>query len=370
MQANENETSTELIKRKIALSEQLTEPLEVSIDKFGLMTFFEHQSDEEEYVIVITQVDPDALGCAFSIQYLLNLWGHNEIDIVYAGKFAHPQNRSLANIYNLLEKMKKVKDFEFKNQKIVLVDSSKCTDIRIPWMNAENVICAIDHHRGCDVDNDGAYILIDDSVGACSTLFIELMLFYNSMPTEDSHIYLRTLLALGIYTDTKGLVSAHRRDREAYQILAQTISSETLNKLIDYPLPESHYSNLQYALAHMDRKHSQIIASVGMLKEEDGDDLSTISDYLIRMNGISLVIVWALIGDKVRISARNRSLSEPLHGFLQEKFGAQSGAKLSPSGVGEGGAYLDLKLSTWMSERTEKLIMEMISERIKEIVFG
>ena len=53
-----------------------------------------------------------------------------------------------------------------------------------------------------------------DDVGSCSTLIAELCTRYSMGHCSSDN--LRVLLSLGIYTDTKALVSGSYRDREAY----------------------------------------------------------------------------------------------------------------------------------------------------------
>ena len=88
------------------------------------------------------------------------------------------------------------------------------------------------------------------------------------------------------------------------------------------------------------------------------------------MEGITLVVVWAIIGEDVRISARSTDLSTPLAEFMREKFGPDSGAKLDPAGRGEGGALIDLDLGFWMSEGNQEIVEKMVEQRLEQIMFG
>ena len=88
--------------------------------------------------------------------------------------------------------------------------------------------------------------------------------------------------------------------------MTRNIDLPEVAQFVEYPLPESHFNHLREALSQMSRRTTRSLALCGVMSDADGDDLSTIADYLIRMTGVTLVVVWAIIGSKVRVSARNR----------------------------------------------------------------
>ena len=192
----------------------------------------------------------------------------------------------------------------------------------------------------------------------------------NDYLSSETGTMLATILTLGIYTDTNKLVSGSQRDREAYGFVTQFVSGTEMSQLIDYPLSESYFKNLRTALNNYMRKGSRVIARVGTISGTTGDDLSTIADEFLRIQGATLVVVWGIINQKVRISARSRDLSTPLDEFLEKKFGESSGAKLAPNGRGEGGAILDLNLGFWYSEKIEEEIETLVTNRLREVMFS
>ena len=113
----------------------------------------------------------------------------------------------------------------------------------------------------------------------------------------------------------------------------------------------------------------RLLASVGHIRPEEGDDLSTFANHFLRRDGVTLAVVWGIIDNTVRISARNANLSSPLDAFLHDRFGESSGAKLAPDGRGEGGARLRLDLGLWLSDATRSQVEEMVSARLKELIF-
>jgi len=329
------------------------------------------QTDGKNIGIIITQIDPDALASAFGLEYLINTVRGKEggVNIYYCGGVGHPQNRTIINKYDLRRRMEPIEDFSSNIAYTALVDSSSVNDARLPGKNPIEPIIVIDHHRESVLpDKEETFYWIED-VGSSSTLIAELLEAIGA-EFNGENTYLSTLLAMGVYTDTKALVSGSSRDRHAYGFATKATSAVEFAQLIEYPFPETHFNNLEKALQRRKRGGSRLITNIGRIPQESSDDISSIADYLLRMEGISLVVVWAIIGEDVRISARSTDISTPLAEFMREKFGPDSGAKLDPAGRGEGGALIDLDLGFWMSENNLDIVEKMVEQRLEQIMFG
>lgn len=329
------------------------------------------QTEGEKIGIIITQIDPDALASAFGLAHLINATRApgGELQIYYCGGIGHPQNRTLINKYDLKRKICPIEELPPEIRYTALVDSSSIHDGRFPGDQDLNPIIVIDHHRDSVLpERDDAFYWIED-VGSASTMVCELL---DALGVEftGENTFISTLLAMGVYTDTKALVSGSDRDRHAYGYATTATNAVEFAQLIEYPFPESHYENLGKALQRRKRVGSKLITHIGKTPPENTDDISSIADYLLRMEGISLVVIWAIIGDDVRISARSTDLSTPLDEFMREKFGPDSGAKLDPAGRGEGGALIDLDLGFWMSETNLDSVEKMVEQRLEQIMFG
>lgn len=325
--------------------------------------------------ILITQLDPDAMGAAVAfataLRYLKKTAGFvGDVRIAYCGRLGHAQNRAIFNSCNLGSQMFPIEQMVLEpDDRLALVDSSDVQDSRLPkGMLPISPVLVIDHHRseGLPPEDETHFYWIEDGMGAASTLVVELLLAINAPISEN----LALLLTLGIYSDTKALASAHRRDRDAYGAMTKFVKPADLNRLLHYTLPKSHFKNLLYALSHQEQRGGRLVVGAGELAEEDGDDLSTIADYLLRCEGVSLVIVWGIIGKVVRISARTSDITIPLDKFLKDRFGPHcSGAKFTPDGRGEGGARLSLDLGIWMSPNVRAQAEALVSVRIQDLIF-
>ncbi len=320
--------------------------------------------------IVITQVDPDAMASGFAIKYILSkVYKFTNVEIYICGNISHPQNKTIANYFNLISQMKNIKEIE-TDKPFGFVDSHDLIDSRLSIeLNPENLFFIIDHHRGevSKLLNKNCSIWIDE-VGAASTLITELIQSCEiSFEEEASYIY--NLLALGIYTDTKSLVSATTRDMAAFSYLRGYLDPLDIARFISYPQPSSYFKNLCQSLSSFHQKESKGIASLGFISKNERDDLSSIADMLLRREGINFVAVWGIIEDTVSISFRSHNLSNPLDSFIKEKFNGLGGAKLGADGRAEGGAAIPISLSFWATNDNKDLLLQIAQSRINSLIF-
>lgn len=328
----------------------------------------------DRVLILITQVDPDAMGAAFALMKILTTLNPKcRCCITYCGAIGHPQNRAICNRFGLRGKMASIVEFDHGDLPefdIVLVDSSSADESRIPEkFRPIKPKIVIDHHRGADIhEKDGNFVWIEE-VGAVSTLISELAEEAKvELPIEE-----RLMLALGIYTDTKALVGCCARDMMAYGIVTKHIPPESFASLIKYPLPPSFFDHLRKALETMETQGSRIVACAGIINPDEGDDVAAIADGLIRRTGATLVVVCAIIGDCVRLSARSSDSTMSLDEFLKARFGPKNaGAKLTPDGFGEGGATVTFNLGFWLSngDDSDDLKVKIVLNKIRSVIFG
>ena len=154
-----------------------------------------------------------------------------------------------------------------------------------------------------------------------------------------------------------------------YNKVSSVVDRQELAQLFNYPLPPSYFANFKHALVHERREGSNVVTNIGIVPADQGDDLSTIADGFIRMSGVTLVVVWGIIGNVVRISARNTDISQPLDILLKACFGPTCGAKLTSIGKGVGGGMLSLELGIWNTPETREQVVAMVDRYIASRVF-
>lgn len=322
--------------------------------------------------IFVSQVDPDALGSAMGLDYILERVrgeAHVPSQIIYGGSIGHPQNRAIINRFNLQKYLVQVSTANLaKSLPTALVDSSVIEDVRLPLIAEYPPKITIDHHRGSTIFGNGETFVLIEDVGAASTLVHELMEVCEvEIGPVDRHI--KILMALGIHTDTKGLLGAHQRDLAAYQKLVCGVSAEELAPFVNYRVGPQYFDYFKRALDCREQQGSRLIAGLGFMDPSDGDQLATVADDFLRQDGVSLVVVWGIIGNKVRVSARCSDISTPLDDFLKKRFTAKAGAKLTPDGRGEGGALLELDLGIWREDSTESIILKLVEAWMSHHMF-
>jgi len=341
------------------------------------------------FAILVAQIDPDAIGSAFGMQEILKILGE-EGHIYYSGKVAHPQNEALANKYNLVARMRPIQDLFREDSEgvarlvtpnIILVDSNQARDSRIP--GEVSPVIVVDHHRNSDVvEHENTFVWLEEAdVGSASTMVAEM---FSELIPDDYEIKgeLGVMLALGIYTDTKGRTRAGTRDEAAYVWCKRYADNTDLIRLILYKRPFSFLENLARGVAYIKKfdtyRQGRILAGLGRLPEKQGDDLAMVADELLRTIGTPLVGTWAVIEVKhprtgetslrIRFCARSEELGINLVDELQKRFGKSSGAKILPDGTGEGGALFEFPTVSWitdaeMEEIAHKRIMEWFFDR-------
>src|SRR3989344_7338891 len=81
--------------------------------------------------IIVTQVDPDAIGSAFALMHII-VSKKKASQIFYCGNIGHPQNRCVVNKYNLNAVMKSIQTRNApENTPVAIIDSSTADDARL-----------------------------------------------------------------------------------------------------------------------------------------------------------------------------------------------------------------------------------------------
>ena len=125
------------------------------------------------------------------------------------------------------------------------------------------------------------------------------------------------------------------------------------------------------ALGHGVARDGVWLVNAGRLLVSEGDFLSVIADDLIKRDDIHTVVIFSIIGDQIRISARSDNSTVLLHQRINELFGS-GGAKMMPNGVSAGGATLAFNLGFWVGRGPKsQLTAEQHAEAVmEEAVFG
>lgn len=318
--------------------------------------------------IVVTQVDPDAIGTAIAMQTLLKkVFGRPSV-ILYCGDFGHPQNSILFTKYNLARFLTRITDDpDSEKGLMILVDSCSSTDMRLPKGKVYRPRIVIDHHRsdGTVKDRDGL-VWVED-VGAAATLLIELCQELDPSVLQDQLVAL--LLALAIHTDTKAMTFTGERDRRAYGVVCQHFSQDELTRITNYPVSERCILQIARAVNEWHCEKGILVSGIGTVHPSESDTVSTVADWFIRREDVILVIIWAIVGGAIRISARSKAGTIDLSAFLRKRF-HDGGAKVGSDGHGEGGARIEMGVpDILLGGKSRAALEETVRQGIMEKVF-
>jgi len=329
---------------------------------------------DKEFVVVMSHIDPDSIGSAFGVRKLLSTL-NVQAKIYYAGAFAGSQNTLILNKYNsLIIAMRPMSELTVRDdgsQVFIFVDTGRRVDNRFGKYSGKfEPAIVIDHHQGTDiVETDANCIWIDTTVGSVCTLIVDVISQLKLKLTEAERP-LATLLALGIYTDTKSMTKCTRRDRESYTAISDSMSDDDFSQFINYDLPKTFFKNLALALKNMTERGSKLVTHIGFVTDSEANDPAFISDLLFRQSGVNLVVVWCIVNNQVRLSVRNFEPELPFDDWLKTTFFNQAGGKLSLDGCGEGGGLIALDFNDWVCTENEKDVLNVIEKMLLLKVFG
>lgn len=240
--------------------------------------------------------DPDALASAWALAHLAQSLGKIRTRIVYGGMIGRAENRMMAE--RLFLPARPLRKGELAGvPHLALVDTqppfknNRCPPRRIPDL-------ILDHHpRHADTHSDMA--LIDESVGATTTILVEaLMAAGLRVPGR-----LATAIVYGIGSETQNLGrEATTRDMEAYQALWPKANMKTLWR-ISYPQrPEAFFMTLAHAVREAFVIGRVVGANLGEVNTPDR--VAQMADFLLTLEKMQWSIVTARYQGRLHVSLR------------------------------------------------------------------
>lgn len=283
--------------------------------------------------------DPDSFGPAFALKsYLESI--EVEAEIFHGGEVSHPENRAAQNVLAIHmtdsgELAGRQKEFGV----VILMDAATTGGMNVRSTSVEPDI-VIDHHD--DESTPPHALVIRRRVGSVCTIVTHLL--YTLGFSFAEHPRAATALYLGLQTDTAGLTSelVTPYDIAAHGLLLKYYDQNAYRRILRYVLPESLLRLKAQAYGpYFFRDGPLVVTGVGFLESSSKDMLAIVADEILRVEGVTKVVVLGIIkGERPALAASVRTSVDTLntHHFVQEIFGAShAGAK-----QGAGGAYVEL----------------------------
>jgi len=344
----------DVIYPALAVAEEAIKKLEKLEAKKNLKTLSTIIQQATKGIAIVTQdnPDPDAIASALTFKRIVEKMGKNA-DIIYGGEIGYDENKALVNLLGVeavpIAKIKNIGDYS----KIVLIEASKPGENNsLPKEIRPDII--IDHHPYDAKKVSADYIDIRPELGANSTILTEYLTDLDFKISEE----LATLLFYGIKTDTDGFTRGTTpKDLQAVALLYNKASQELLKK-IETPLMSSETLDvLGEAIKNRKSIGSLLLANVGFIKERD--TLPQAADHLLKLEGVSVVLVYGLSADVVHISARNKDIRINLGDAMKNAFGDIGEAGGHPTA-----AAAKINLGLFGSSKDKESLLKLAEEAI------
>lgn len=293
--------------------------------------FLKGRPEESKALILMQQTpDPDALGSAIAMQWLLEVRYGIISDIYSKEDLSHPQNKTARNVLDIRHYTRDSNFDPSDYETVIVVDT-------VPQNTGfQDVIdhfhIVIDHHQ-FELESDFVDIR---TVGSCSSMVWDYLDQFDMEFDSERATQVATSLLFGIRNDTGGLLSENTGalDIEAHASLMKWVDRKKLQEILHYSFPTYLYDLRSLAIENKVVQDSVLVAPLGILTAKKRDVLPIIADEFIRMEGIETVVVFALVGETIESSVRSKSSSLNVHDFCQTIFGpAHSGGKQGAGGA-------------------------------------
>jgi len=290
--------------------------------------FIESLSDKEKNDTVINICmhngpDPDAIGSALGMQFILNNLGWNS-QIYYSGEISHPQNKTLVNVLDI-PLSKTEENIEGINICVDGTEANSCV---------KTADFVIDHHKNI---TKAKLSIIEPSYGSCVSLIWQLFKELKiELTSEDSNV--ATALLLGVRTDTNDLTSENMvvEDFTAYQELLDFADKEALQKIMNYPLPRYLYDkriNL-HREGNFYESNGTFVGGIGFITGAQRDAIAILSEEYTRMESVNTAVIFAITDKKnLHVSIRSSLTSLDVGALCHELFGDFGGGKAYKGGA-------------------------------------
>lgn len=302
-------------------------------------------------IVLHDNPDPDAMASGMALKRIAEHFGV-KAEILYGGNIGHQENRAMVNLLEVELKHLSRVDLR-KYDKIALVDCS------IPGKYnslPENipVSIVIDHHP-VDVEKISAeFVEVRNDVGATSTILTKYLQEMNIPPDS----LLATALMYGIRTDTNNFRrNVHPADFSAAAFLHPFVDQEILEQLTSPDISTETLDVIGEAIKNRKVKGSILVTTVGMIRDRDA--LVQAADYLLRLEGITTVLVIGISEDKILVCARNRDIRLNIGEIMARAYG-----DIGSAGGHAHAAAAEIPLGIFGDVKDKEMLMKIIAESV------
>jgi nanoRNase/pAp phosphatase (c-di-AMP/oligoRNAs hydrolase) len=291
-------------------------------------------------IVMHDNPDPDSISSAVALSVIARNIGFKS-KIVYGGEITHHENRAFVNLLGAEVFRVSPGSYEVKRYPIIaMVDCQPNGNLTIlDREDYEKIKIIIDHHQILqhlqELIPEDAFLDIRPDVNSSASILTEYLRTLEIPMSPE----LATGLFYGIYTDTKKFSKLSDVELKAIEFLAGKVNYELLDK-IEHPEISTETAEI-LAKAIMNRRiyKNVVVSNVGFITNRDA--IAESADFLLRLEGITTVLVFGIVDDRIEISARTRDVRVNIGKVLLDAFGgigsagghAQSGGARIPLGI-------------------------------------
>jgi nanoRNase/pAp phosphatase (c-di-AMP/oligoRNAs hydrolase) len=259
-------------------------------------------------VLMHPNPDPDAMSAALAVEALADSVDTGTT-LHYPGQIRHQENRAFETVLDLdFDRIES--QAELDGEAVVLVDHNEPRG----FAGSESVdpIAVVDHHPGGGTGT--AFTDVRPNVGACASIFANYFEEMGWEPVDpedsqetDSNLVprLSTGLLYGIQSDTnhltKGCSSA---EFEAASYLYPGIDEDRLDRIANPEVDAEVLDIKAQAITRREVRNAFAVSDVGTVSNVDA--IPQAADELLRLEGVTAVVVIGDSEDTIHLSGRSR----------------------------------------------------------------
>jgi Exopolyphosphatase-related proteins len=262
-------------------------------------------------VLMHPNPDPDAMSAALAVDTLAQSV-ETETALQYSGQIRHQENRAFEAVLDTDFDRIESSD-ELDGEAVVIVDHNEPRG----FSGAERVdpVAVVDHHPGGGTGT--AFTDVRHDAGACASIFAEYFRELDWEPVDPEEMEaiendtgvleprVSTGLVYGIQSDTKSLTKGcSSAEFAAAEYLYPGVDQDRLDRIANPQVDAEVLELKAKAITERDVREAFAISDVGTVSNVDA--IPQAADELLRLGGVTAVVVLGDIDGTIRLSGRSR----------------------------------------------------------------
>ena len=241
--------------------------------------------------------DPDALGSAAALRYLLDRLLGVDTTLAYTGRVGRVENRAMLRHLDIRIKPSFKIDYAEYDLLVVVDTHPGAGTCRLPPDVVPDIV--IDHHPALGGMEDVAFPYYDPEFGSTSTM-VGALFVENGIPMDWR---VATALTYGIRTDTMDLSRGTTPlDENIFREVYGNSDKQVLSRIERARVPQAYFITLERALRRAQVTDFALTTDLGEIGHSDS--VAEIADLLFRLEGIKWVMVSGHNGPTLYCSIR------------------------------------------------------------------